>query len=703
MPYHNGKQSKSKLKSCEVAKEWLRMGVQPVPLKPKSKAPKSGKGWNTLRVTEDTVTQFFKPGDNIGGLWGEPSGWVIDVDLDWDEASEVAVHLLPETFIYGRVSRPGSHFLYRCRGISGSKRALRSGEVVAEIRSTGSQSVLPPSMHPDNERYEINHDVDFTEISRIELEQKINEVAAAAVFINQFPEGGSRHDYVHSITGALMWSGWTEKRVRKFMKAIVEVTSEYDDDSSQRWRTVNNTIDHFKDGDRIAGWKTLSSWLEGPIIQKLRQWLTPKKKFEAPPESDPYAIHHATIPPFDKALLEVPGLVGEIAEWSGKNSYLSQPTFDLAVGLMCVALTSGNKYLVRGWNTPLQPYFMLLAPTAAGKGATLSGISNFARQIDLDDSVFSHFQSFYALLDKLAEEPHTALWLWDEAARHLSSARSPASTDYVTLSHIISLYGRANDYVPAVPGRKQTIPPLERPFFTLLATAQPNQLIEAVTTTTIATGFVNRLILFDAGDNAPPAHPHHEHFFPSAIKRQALALKDHHPEKSVTYIRLDSHTYSLFSDFDATARNAAARGDEHEIWGRANQNALLLAGIVAVGINPEKPMITERIAEWAISLIRWSIGCWMSRIHETSSVNRREGESKKVESFIRRSKQLLHRAPREKQKGAMAKGLMPRAVLTRLCRFANSRDLEDHIQMLIEGDLIGVTQDKDGAELYWPK
>lgn len=703
MSNHNGNGLRSKLKACEIAREWLNLGVQPVPLKRKSKVPKAVKGWNTLRVTEGTIDRFFSPGDNIGGLWGEPSKWIVDIDLDWDEASEVAVHLLPETFIYGRASRPGSHFLYRCRGITGSKRKLRTGEVIAEIRSTGSQSVLPPSIHPDNERYEINHDVPFTEIPRVELEQKLSEVAAAAVLVHYFPEGGSRHDYVHAITGALLWSGWPEKRVRIFMNAILNVTCSQDDDSDQRLRTIRNTIEHFKEGDRIAGWKTLSDWLDGQVIQVLRTWLTPKKKFEAPPEANKHLPQFSVIPAFDKSLLDVPGLVGELSLWSGKNSYLDQPTFDLASGLMCVALASSNNYIVQGWNTPLQPYFMLLAPTAAGKGAALSNIINFARQIDMEEAVFGHFQSFYALLDKLAEEPHRALWLWDEAARHLASARSPASTDYVTLSHIISLYGRANDYVPAVPGRKQTIPPLERPFFTLLATAQPNQLIDAVTTTTIATGFINRLVLFDAGDRAPRAKPHHEHFFPSTVKRQALTLRDHSPQKDVTMIKFDAHTYAQFSDFDAGARMMASQGDESEIWGRANQNALMLAGIVAVGINPKKPMITQGIADWAIALVRWSIGCWMSRITSSSAINLHEGYSKRVEGYIRRSKQLSHRTKNPKYKELMSQGRMARSVLITLCRFVNARQLDEIIQTLVEGDLVGVTEDSQGCEIYWPK
>ena len=93
---------RSKVNGPQVAKSWLDLGVLTVPLKYHSKKPKGGTGWNELRVTSDSISQHFKTGDNVGGLWGEPSNWIVDVDLDWDEACELAAYWLPETFIYGR-------------------------------------------------------------------------------------------------------------------------------------------------------------------------------------------------------------------------------------------------------------------------------------------------------------------------------------------------------------------------------------------------------------------------------------------------------------------------------------------------------------------------------------------------------------------------------------------------------------------------
>src|SRR5690606_17944947 len=129
------------------------------------------------------------------------------------------------------------------------------------------------------------------------------------------------------------------------------------------------------------------------------------------------------------------------------------------------------------WATPLQPYFMLLAPTAGGKGSALDSVYQFSAYAKLGDCVFQGFQSYYALLDKLGESPNMACWLWDEAARRLKSTRNPSSFDYQVVTWLLALYGRANSVVPAFPGRKTEIPSLERPWLALFAAAQPEQLI----------------------------------------------------------------------------------------------------------------------------------------------------------------------------------------------------------------------------------
>ena len=694
-----GKNGQSKLDAVGAARSWLELGIRAVPLRPRSKIPSGGEGWNTLRINEKTIDKFFKRGDNLGGLWGEPSNWIVDIDLDWDEAAQFAEFYLPSTFTYGRLSRPRTHYLYRCKGAVSLSRLTKEDGKIIEIRSTGSQSVLPPSMHPDHERYEINDDLPFENLGKSELERLFNHVAAGAVLLRNFPTSGGRHDYIHALTGALMWSGWSEEDTRKFMDAMLNAIYSTDDEPKDRKLTVSNTIEHFKKGDRIAGWRTLGQWLDGNLVKSIREWLAPQQKFQTPPKHLNGEVR-VTIPPMDPALLKIPGMVGDLVKWSARRSYLSQPAFDISAALMCTALASCNKYIVQHWETPLQPYFMLMAPTAGGKESALNSVYEFAHRVKLEGSVFQGFQSYYALLDKLSEPPGLACWLWDEAARRLKATKNPSSFDYQIITWLLSLYGKANASVPAFPGRKTEIPALERPWLGLMAAAQPAQLIESVSVSDLAMGLLNRFILFDSGDGIPKANVERTDIFPASIINHVKTLKELDPRKLPVDIVFESAAvWAEFRDFDEESRRHAAGEGDNEIWGRANQNALIAAGIVAVGINAKRPVISETIAKWAIALVRWGIACWASRLGESTARTFREKESKAVERFIRNPQRYIHRAP-EKYKDLLRRGLIPYSVLQSLCRHLQSREFTEILDQLVEAQLIGVGEEND-IECYW--
>jgi hypothetical protein len=702
----NDKLNGARVASAQIAQDWLSLGVLTVPIWPGQKKPK-GSSWQKLRVTEKSIPDYFKSGDNVGGLWGSPSGWIVDVDLDDEFAADVAEFLMPRTITFGRQSRPETHLLYICKGSKTAKWKGPNKEMLVELRSTGSQTVLPPSIHPDKERYIVDdwNGDEFTVIPRIKLMTLLDELAAAALFARIYPDDGSRHDYVHAMAGAMLYSKTKPEDVRRICKAIIYACQNKEDDVKQRIRTVENTIQKHKEGERINGWPTLKDWASQKELQLMRKWISHKDFSEELPEEKikPTSAVRG-LPKFDEKLLDVPGLVGDIVKWSSKETYLEQPSFDLATALMCVALATTNNYEVDSWDTPLQPYFMLLAPTAAGKGASLDRVYDFAKQIKLEDYVYQHFQSYHAMMDKLSETPNIVCWLWDEAARHLRTARSASSQDFQIISHLISLYGRANKFVPGVPGRKNPIPPLDNPFLMLFATAQPTRLVESISTADLATGFVNRFILFDAGDAVPRRNPQRGHVFPVRIKKQAKDIMKHEPRGDRTKILFeDAETFAIFDDFAEQCRQRIKSSESNEVWGRANQNALIVAGIVAVGVNHKKPRINAGIAAWAIRLISWSIESWAMRVEDLTTTTFRETHSKKIEQLIRNPKGLINRRTRATQKAFLNKGLVPKSVLTSKCRGLNSRDIEDILDQLITIGLIGTQEQDDGTVVYWPK
>lgn len=695
--------NKTGFDATQTAEDWLKdRGVYCVPLRPRSKRPKNS-NWPDLRLVDDKIDRAFKLGDNIGGLWGAPSNHATDLDLDLEEACLIAPHILPETFIYGRRGKESSHYLFRCVGAETKKWQIKGIGTIVEIRSTGAQSVLPPSIHPEGGRYFIENDVEFADIARRALEQYAGEIAIGAIFARFYPDSGSRHDYVHACTGTLCHAQWTDEKVKRVMAAVLSVIQDEETELKDRIGSVLNTIEHYKLGDRIQGFRTLETWMDMATITQLRRWTQGGAKEGRLLSEPPVTLTSAPKTDFNMGWLKVPGLVGDIAKWAGRHSYIEQPAFSLATGLICTALASCNHYIVEGWDTPLQPYLMITAPTGDGKGAVLSAISKFAAELDLDDYVYRGFQSYYAMLDELAEPPNMACWCWDEAARFMAHAKRANSVEFQTLSHVISLYGQSHEVVPGTPGRKQSIPPLENPYLIVLATAQPDQLMEALTSGAEETGFTNRFILFDTGEGFPPRNRKRDKTFPSAIKRAARALRDHEPTSSsgMTSIGWDTtKAFAMFDEFEEVARRRTHRREY--AWARSNQNALILAGLAAVGVDPNKPLITEDIARWAIEIITWSNDKWTDKIRLVGGDTITEKESFQVEQRIRNPKKFLKSAQSVVHQNLIKKGFLPHSVLLKVTRSIRKQRLEEILDDLHDAELIGST-DMDDNTVYFAK
>lgn len=705
---------KRNIDSQKVAAQWLSEGIYPVPLLPRSKQPKGGKGWNTLRVTPETIPQYFEDGDNVGGLWGEPSNWIVDVDLDTEEAIAAARLLLPPTYVYGRIKRPRSHYLYRCADCAGAKFTVRTPDdkvyVVVEIRSTGAQSVLPPSIHPEGDRYTIDEEQPFTSLTPKRLLKHVGEVGAAALLAEHYPTEGARHDYMHAIAGMLLHRGWEPERVRVFCEAVLDGAGKRETDRPQRERTVRNTIKSFREGGKVAGLTSLSPMIGG-LITYITKWIgqeAPQVSIIDTDLSDaPDRRDVKIVPPPE--LLEVPGLVGDVAQWIEARAFARQPLFNLAVGLATVAFASGNKYIVDSWNTPLQPYMLLLAPSASGKEAALDSVGVALRKIGYANHWFKGFQSYHSLLDTLAEPPHAAIWLWDEAARKMKTAmRNQAGSDYQIITHLLELYGKGHSTIGGIPGRKRAIAAIDQPFLSVMAAAQPAQLVEAITDSDVSLGLINRFILFDGGNHLPEDNEQRQFLFPKTLEADLKVYRDikvpmNGAEYPAIHIRFESTAvYNAFRDFHRHCRELAVKGGGWEMWGRANQNALIIAGIVAIGISPKHPVITMPVAKWATAFLEWSSDRWTQRIEECSARSITERSSKSLERAIRNARAFSHRtAGHLHEEKLVRRGYMPRSLIQRLMRHMRPKELEESLGALIAMNL-ACFGEVEGVECYWP-
>src|SRR5215210_1506243 len=116
-----------------AAERYVSRGFVVVPVPHGKKGPNL-EGWEGLRLTPDDLPEYFngKP-QNIDLVLGRPSGGLVDVDLDAEEAGR----FLPPTLTSGRESNPHSHWWYVVPSAETARYKDVDGRVLVELRSTG--------------------------------------------------------------------------------------------------------------------------------------------------------------------------------------------------------------------------------------------------------------------------------------------------------------------------------------------------------------------------------------------------------------------------------------------------------------------------------------------------------------------------------------------------------------------------------------
>jgi hypothetical protein len=158
----------------------LDRGFAPIPVPHREKAPRT-KAWQTLRLGRDDVPRYFNvTPSNVGVLLGEPSGWLVDVDLDHARAVALADKYLPHTgMTWGRESKPRSHRVYRLTRPANTSKWGSDAGMIVELRSSGCQTIAPGSIHPSGEPVRWDQDGEPASIEPDELVEAIDALARA--------------------------------------------------------------------------------------------------------------------------------------------------------------------------------------------------------------------------------------------------------------------------------------------------------------------------------------------------------------------------------------------------------------------------------------------------------------------------------------------------------------------------------------------
>lgn len=248
-------------------RQYVAEGWSLVPIPHGEKGPRLS-NWQSTSFSEGD----FKDTDNIGVKLGAPSQGLTDVDLDCKQAVEAAAVLLPKTQrIHGRPSKRRSHYWYIVKEeIKSEGFKDIDGSMLVEIRSTGGQTVLPPSKHPSGETLEWELDKTPLVVEGKLLRDSVVWVATAAILARHWPSSGSRHDAAGQATGFLL----SLKIPPPVVVPIIEAAaiSANDPEVKDRVAFAQSTVAAFLANQAVTGGPKLAELLGADVIKRIKIW-----------------------------------------------------------------------------------------------------------------------------------------------------------------------------------------------------------------------------------------------------------------------------------------------------------------------------------------------------------------------------------------------------------------------------------------------
>ena len=117
----------------------------------------------------------------------------MDVDLDCSEAKALADLILPKPLAkFDRGTPDSGHFLFKATSFGPTKKFAANGakSTLVELRGDGSQTMIPPSVHPDGDSL-VFKDVspEAAEIEYSDLLKSVSFLAACAEITQLWSDG----------------------------------------------------------------------------------------------------------------------------------------------------------------------------------------------------------------------------------------------------------------------------------------------------------------------------------------------------------------------------------------------------------------------------------------------------------------------------------------------------------------------------------
>lgn len=362
--------------------------------------------------------------------------------------------------------------------------------------------------------------------------------------------------------------------------------------------------------------------------------------------------------PFTDAILNPPGLFGDVVAWIRNSSGMHQPKFALAAGLTaCGALLSRLVCDQDGQRTNI--YTLAVGATSAGKNDPIRAIQTImlgtGRNVLLAGEVTSD-SAVEVMLDMFPAK----VMLLDEVGHYLGSIKSAGQSNGY-LKTVVPMLTKAWSAAAGAllgktraPDNNGNVKPskiIRNPCVSVYGTSAPDVLFGAMNEGDFADGSIPRFLSF-ISETRPMYQPKGELALPYTLAlrlKQILGAlgatdglykfdsKERDEWPTPRTFKHDEDALADFADFENEKMiymlDADAGDKPLYLWGKAVENAKRVALVVAA-INGQD-VIDGAVARYAIDLVRACVKDMINHVRRNVAGSRREREKKTVLRVIR--------------------------------------------------------------------
>jgi len=358
--------------------------------------------------------------------------------------------------------------------------------------------------------------------------------------------------------------------------------------------------------------------VEAPIFVMPEQVVEPVPVSEpAPVPATPPPVHQQQEGEIPAHLLDVPGLVGKLADFITDSAIQPIRLHSLGAALCIVGTAAGRKY-AGPTRSGTHLYVLALAPTGAGKNHPLAACTDILTAANMPrERGPSQFMSYSAVTKRLERHP-LFLCAIDEFGAFLAKMNDKKSSSHEKGISQILRTAWGNSFKTFMTPEYAAVPSVavSSPALSIYGASTHQEFYRALTSEDTTNGMLNRILVLSTtrrGDKVTPKVDSSD--YPPDVIFQLQDIYNSAPPLVAATMHNDTADAPLFTAtwgegakdvYGNFAQRMGRRVDKDEWYARAAEYAVRLATIVAVGVDHRAPVITREVMTWGIAFSEWA-------------------------------------------------------------------------------------------------